>query len=135
MMLREKELEEQDFAEWNRTVHGFMRLWDIAEVLGLTPCLTKHMEELPCSDMAACLAEKGNCRETYLQLFVLSLRALLTFEAKGVGLRTEPVWEDQLLSMLDIAFVREGSPILKLLTDRAESPDVLLSSVMRAGRR
>ena len=120
-MISKNAQEEQNFAEWNRTVSGFMRVWDIAELFGLTPCLAKHLEELPNSEMAACLAQKGNSRETCLRLLLLVLRALPEMEPEGGnGSLPGRNGEDQLLSMLDGAVVGAASPYLHLLPGYAE---------------
>jgi hypothetical protein len=132
-MLGKIEVDEQDLMEWNRTVRGFMRVWDIAEVLGITPCLTKHLEELPHGDMAVRLSERGNCREMYLRLFVLSLRALLAAEPAAGESRSDPVWEEYLLSVLDIAVVRDSSPLLQLMQEFDGSNGSALSCLEHGG--
>jgi len=112
---------EQDFAEWNRTVSGFMRVWDIAEILGLTPCLARHLEETPHSEMAASLARKGNSRDTYMRLFLLSLRELLAVGPHSFESQSEADEEEQLHSMLNGALMRDSSPFLRLLPGYEEA--------------
>ena len=114
-MLGKNELDRPDFSEWNRTVRGFMRLWDIAEIAGLTDCLSSQLEDLPHSELAANLAKKGNSRDTYLRLFLFSLRMLLAEEAHGAETLSAAEHDELLLSTLDSVLVSEASPFLRLL--------------------